>query len=398
MTARTHTRLITPRLKPSLLLLAAGIGLTLSHHTVTWAQTIKIGVIAPLTGPAASFGLATAGGPKIVAADINAKGGLEVAGKKYQVEVVAYDDQYKAADAVAAYSRLVKESGVKYVIVMTSASTVAIKQNAEDDKVIAMTSSVTPKAFDDNTKYMFRLYSPPNYFIAPLSAWMRSNLKERRLLIMNPNDESGWAQTEASVAIYKKDGFEVVGTELYERSSKEFQPLLTKVMALKPEIIDLSGTVPGTAGLIVRQARELGFKGVFTQTGAGGPKEIVAAAGNAASEGTIQMLYGDPANPGYQRIVTEYKKMNNGQEPHNIIVPFVDATSTLLRAIQLAGDVNDTAKVAASFAKVMPMKSLHGDDLEMGGKAAIGRDHQIMTVNYIGVIKNGQPVIVGKLR
>ncbi|HEU0203984.1 MAG TPA: ABC transporter substrate-binding protein [Burkholderiaceae bacterium] len=243
------------------------------------AQTLKIGVIASLTGPAAPFGMATAGGPKIVAAEINAKGGLEVGGKKYQVEVIAYDDQYKAADAVAAYNRLVKQNGVKYLIVMSSASTVAVKEGAEADKVITFTSSVTPKAFDENTKYMFRLYSPPNYFIAPLSDWMRTNLKERRLVIVNPNDESGWAQTEASVKVYKKDGFDVIGTELYERSAKDFQSLLTKVLALKPEIIDLSGTVPGTAGLIVRQARELGYKGVFTQTGAGGPKEIVAGAG-----------------------------------------------------------------------------------------------------------------------
>ena len=378
--------------------LVVGLGLLTGLHMAASAQTIKIGVIAPMTGPAAQFGLATAGGPKIVAADINAKGGLEVAGKKYPVEVISYDDQYKAADAIAAYSRLVKENGVKFVFVMTSPSTVAIKPLAEDDKVIALTSSVTPKAFDENTKYMFRLYTPPSIFISPLSSWVRANLKERRLLTLNPNDETGWAQTEISSAIFKKDGFDVVGTELYERSTKEFTPLLTKILALKPEIIDLGGTAPGTAGLIVRQARELGFKGVFMQTGVGGPKEIVAAAGNAASEGTIQMLYGDTGNAGYQRIITEYKKVNNGQEPHNFIVPFVDATSVLLRAIQIAGDINDTSKIVDSFAKALPMKSLHGDDLGLGGKANIGIDHQIMTVNYIAVIKNGLPVIVGKVK
>ena len=380
--------------------ISVALGLALSACVLPGvnAQTLKIGVIASLTGPAAPFGLATAGGPRIAAAEINAKGGLEVSGKKYQVEIIAYDDQYKAADAVAAYSRLVKQDGVKFVIVMSSASTVAVKQNAEDDKIIALTSSVTPKAFDDKTRYMFRLYSPPNYFIGPLAVWMRTNLKERRLLIVNPNDESGWAQTEASVNIYKKEGFDVVGTELYERSAKDFQSLLTKVLALKPEIIDLSGTVPGTAGLIVRQARELGFRGVFTQTGAGGPKEIVAAAGKEAAEGTIQMLYGDPTSAGYQRVVAEYKKMNNGQEPHSIVVPFVDATHVLLRAIQKAGDVNDTTRIAAAFSQALPMKSLHGDEITLGGKSIIGLDHQIMTVNYIGVIKNGEPVIVGKVK
>ena len=378
--------------------LAVGLALLGGLAATAKAETLKIGVIAPLTGPAATWGLATAGGPKILASEINAKGGLDVGGKKYQVEVVAYDDQYKAADAVAAYNRLIRQDGVKYIIVMTSASTLAVKQSAEDDKVITLTSSVTEKAFDDKTKFMFRLYSPPNHFLTPLSGWMRSNLKARRIAIINPNDETGWAQTDQSQKVYKKDGFEVVGTELYERATKDFQPLLTKVVGMKPEIIDLSTSAPATAGLIVRQARELGFKGVFVQSGAGGAKEIVATAGKEAAEGTVNVVYADPTNPGYQRLVGEYKKMNGGQEPNNIIVAFYDAANVLLRAIQKAGDVNDTAKVAGSFAQAFPVKSLQGDELTLGGKANIGLDHQIMTVNYITVIKNGEPVIAGKVK
>lgn len=378
--------------------LAVGIGLAGGLATGAIAQTLKIGVIGALTGPGAPWGMAAVSGPKVLAAEINAKGGLDVGGKKYQVEVIAYDDQYKAADAVAAYNRLVKQDGVKYIVVMTSASTLAIKQSVEDDKVIALTSSVTEKAFDDKTKYMFRLYSPPNHFLTPLSAWMRTNLKEKRIVIVNPNDETGWAQAKQSQEVYKKDGFEVLGSELYERTTKDFQPVLTKVIGMKPEIIDLSTAPPATAGLIVRQARELGFKGVFVQTGAGGTKEIVAGAGKEAAEGTINVLYADPANAGYQQLVAGYKKLNGGQEPNNIVVAFYDATNVLLRAIQKAGTVTDTDKVVAAFAQALPMKSLQGDELTLGGKATIGADRQIMTVNYIGMIKNGEPVILGKLK
>jgi len=379
--------------------LAWSLGLSTALLAAAQAQTIKIGVIAPLTGPAAPWGAATAGGPKILAAEINAKGGLDVGGKKYQVEVVAYDDQYKAGDAVAAYSRLVRQDGAKFVIAMTSASTLAIKQNLEDEKVIGLTSSLTDKAFDGNTKYLFRLYSPPTHFLAPLVSWMRGNLKEKRLVIINPNDETGWAQTELSKTVYKKEGFEVLGSELYERSAKDFQPLLTKVIAMKPEIIDLSTTVPASAGLVVRQARDLGYKGIFVQTGAGGAKEIVAGAGKEAAEGTITTLYADPANAGYQRLVGDYKKLN-GQEPNNIVVAFYDATNVLLHAIQKAGSISDTEKIASAFSSALPVKSLQGDELSFGGKSATGVDvsNQIMTVNYIAVIKNGETAIVGKIK
>jgi branched-chain amino acid transport system substrate-binding protein len=365
--------------------------------SISWAsaETLKIGVIAPLTGPAATWGMATAGGPKVLASKINSEGGLDVGGKKYTIEVVAYDDQYKAADAVAAYNRL-QQDDIKYVIVMTSASTLAIKQNAENDKVIALTSSLTDKAFDADTKFMFRLYSPPPSFLPGLVGWMKDNIKKKRIVIINPNDETGWAQTQFSQKIYKGQGFEVVASELYERSAKDFIPILTKITSLNPEIIDLSTSSPATAGLIIRQARELGYKGVFVQTGAGSPQEIVASAGKEGAEGTVNMIYADPTNAGYQSLVSKYKEMN-GQEPNNIIVAFYDATNILLRAIQKAGNVNDTAAVSAAFAQVTPTESLQGDKLTLGGKATIGVDHQVMTVNYVSVIKNGEPVIVSKI-
>src|SRR5437868_7987202 len=121
------------------LAISAAVGLSLYAGLMTTAasETLKIGVIAALTGGGAPWGTAAAQGPKILANEVNAKGGLDVGGKKYHVEVVAYDDQYKAADAVAAYNRLVRQDGVKYVIVMASAGTLAIKQSVESDKVIA---------------------------------------------------------------------------------------------------------------------------------------------------------------------------------------------------------------------------------------------------------------------
>ena len=84
--------------------LVTGLGLSMGAVGVAHAQTVKIGVIAALTGGGAPWGIAAAEGTKIAAAEINAKGGLDVGGKKHKVEVIAYDDQYKAADAVAACS------------------------------------------------------------------------------------------------------------------------------------------------------------------------------------------------------------------------------------------------------------------------------------------------------
>jgi branched-chain amino acid transport system substrate-binding protein len=227
--------------------------------------------------------------------------------------------------------------------------------------------------------------------------WIKNNYKERRIVLINPNDETGWDQARLSDRLFRENGFQVLGQDLYERTQKDFQPLLTKIIGLKPEVIDLGSTPPATAGLIVRQARELGYKGLFIKTGGAGPNEIVAAAGKEAAEGMISILYADRASEGYKRIASEYKK-SVGQDPNEILVSFYDGASVLLHAIQKAGDVKDTSKVAAAFSKALPMTSVQGDTLRLGGKATSGADQQIMSVMYIGVIRNGMPVVVGKTK
>ena len=374
-----------------------GLGLSAGLLAGASADTLKIGVIAPLTGGAAPWGMAAAQGPKILAADINAKGGLDVGGKKYQVEIVAYDDQYKAPDAIAAYKRLTTREGVKYVVILSTVASVALRQSVEDDKIVALTSSGVAKTIDPNNKYMFRLNSIAADYLPSFAEWTKANVKGKRVMIVNPNDESGWDQNELAEKSYKQAGLEVIGRELFERSQKDFQPMLTRIIATKPDFIDLSATPPATAGLVIRQGRELGFKGIFVKSGGAGPKDIVAGAGKEFAEGTINILYADPANKGYQRVAAEYKKAV-GQEPNELIVSFYDGVNVLLHAIQKAGDVNDTAKVVAAFPSALPMQSVQGDTLTFGGKATAGVDRQIMTVNYVGSIKNGEPVIIGKVK
>lgn len=379
-------------IRKALILFVAGFLCTATAR----AETLKIGVIAALTGGGAPWGKATVGGIRLAADEVNARGGLLVGGKRYTVNVVAYDDKYAANESVAAYNRLVKQDGVRFVLLMSSAGTMALRQNVEDDGVLALTSSYSKKALDASSKHMFRIYSTPTDYVPSLATWMREHLRERRVVILNPNDETGWDQTELCERVFKEKGFDVLGHELFERTVQDFQPVLTKLLALKPEIIEIGGTSPATAGLIVRQARELGYAGRFTKMGGAGPKDIVKTAGAKAAEGMIQMLYADPKNPGYQKIVTEYEATERGQEPNEIIVAFYDAARVLLRSIELAGTVSDTDKVAAAFNKALPMKSVQGDELRLGGKAMYGLDRQLMSTVYIGETRNGAPVVVGK--
>ena len=176
------------------------------------AQTVKIGVIAPLTGPGAPWGIAMAQAARIAAADANARGGVNLSGTRYKVEVIAYDDQYKAAEAVAAYNRLVRQDGVKYLMTLSSASMMAVKDAVESEKIVTVTGAYAAKAIDEKTKYVFRTFSTSHNYMKPLVDWMKVNLKERRIAIINANDETGWDQAQLAEKSYKEGGFTVAAS------------------------------------------------------------------------------------------------------------------------------------------------------------------------------------------
>ena len=120
----------------------------------------------------------------------------------------------------------------------------------------------------------------------------------------------------------------------------------------------------------------------------------MASAGKAAAEGILINMFADRSNEGFKAIAARYKQAI-GQDPNDILVQNYDGMRVFFRAIELSGDPNDTAKIMAAFPKALPMKSVQGDDLTWGGKATIGADLQVMSTEYVGVIRDGQPVVLG---
>ena len=355
------------------------------------AESLKIGLIGPMTGAGAPWGYAAKYAMQIAADEVNAKGGLDVAGKKYPIEIIVYDDQYKASEDVAAYNRLTTQDGGKYLFLVTSNGTMALKDSIENDKVVSFTTAYAAAAIDEKTKFLFRGLSTSVNYVPAYAEWLAKNIKEHRLVLFNPNDESGWSQTKATEQLFKNAGFTVVSAELYERTLSDFMPLMAKIIAMNPDVIDLGSSSPATCGMIVRQAREAGYKGRFIQTGGAGWADIVSTAGNAAAEGTVNVLFADQDNPAYKALADEYAKRVNGQRPNELIAVDADIVKVLLAAIQKAGTISDTTKVAAAISAVLPMKGLMGDELTYAPQ-------QIRNFDYIGIVTDGKPKIAGKIK
>ena len=384
-------------MKRTLVAVLSAIGLGWTANAVAQTETLKIGVVSALSGPGSEWGLAQDGAIKIAAMEANAKGGLKVGGKTYKVEVISYDDQYKAALSVSAATRLIEQDKVKFIVgPMGSAATLAVKPLFEQNKVVAIIGGYSEKALDANTKYSYRGFTTQVEFAGPIVQWLKKNKPEMKSVAqIDPNDETGWFSQKLLKEQYQGAGYKVVSSELFERSLKDFQPVLTRIIATKPDIIELGTTPPGTAGLVIRQARELGFKGQFVKIGGPGVPQIVAAAGKEFAEGLICYAAADVTTASYKNLETQYAKVL--KPPMNeFTVYFYDVARMLLDSIQAAGTVDDTDKIRAALDKATPYKGIQGP-IRWGGMKAYGVNHQILTPTFIGMIKNGEQVIIGQM-
>lgn len=377
------------RIIPTILSLSLALG----GVTIANAETLKIGVLAPLSGSGADWGQAMKGAAENAAEDANANGGLNVGGTNYQIEVIAYDSEYKANTAITAMNRLVFEDQVKFVVgPLGSAPLVAALPVINENKIITLTAAFTPKALGPDNKYSFRAVLPTDYFSGPQVNWVAGKLGAKRIGGLFPNDESGQQIAIAVVDGYEKAGAEFVSKEFFERGRVDFVPLLTRVLAQNIDAFELDGNSPQTAGLIVKQLRELGYKGAIIRTGGDGTAAILAVAGNEAAEGLYLHQLADPASPEIaaytKRFEDKYKLTMNGFSPY-----FYAATQLVFASMEEAGTTTDTDKIAAAMEAQKDFPSIVGN-VNWTGQDIWGSNHQINVPYYVAQIKNGVPTVV----
>jgi len=358
-------------------------------------KELKIGVIGALSGGGTAWGQGLLHGVTIAADELNAKGGLKVGDTVYDLKIVAYDDQYNAAQAKSAAERLVNEEKVKFLFGPVGSpgalSAVPVTQPAH---VIEFVDGYAPKILDNQWKdnsFVFRTGLSSQEFADPMVAWVKKNLSDvKKIGVIAPNDAVGQQAITSLVNRYKSQGFDV-WTDFYERGTKEFTPVLLRMVAQNVDLFDLNANAPGEAALLIKQAREVGYSGKIIQAGGAGVNEIVQAIGPAAN-GFLKYDIVDFDDPRLQPFVKKYKAKYSGII-NGLAPQYYNTARILFEAISKAGTL-DTTKVRDAIENLQGWDAPIYGPLKWTGKKTYGVAHQILIPFYIDKVKDGKGVVI----
>ena len=347
---------------------------------------LTIGVHASFSGAGAAFAEGMLAATNFAAEDVNKDGGLEVAGKRYKVVIKQYDDRYRAQDAVTAMDRLMIQDGIHFVVgPMGSAAAVATKAQTTAGKVITMTLAFSPRALGPDAPFAFRPVITTGEFSDPQVAWLMKTKPSKQVISLLPNDETGQQMGAGNTASYAKAGAKLQ-VEYYERERVDFVPVLTRLL-MTADALEIGGNSPTTAGLILKQARELGYRGPVFVTGGDVAAEAVKVAGKEAAEGVYVHLPIDTGLPDTAAYVARFKA-KNGPNMNGFSPFFYAGLQMLFTAMQKAGTVEDTTKIAATLEGLSDVPTAMGK-AGWTGEKQYGIQHQIDLPFYVGQIKDG---------
>ncbi len=226
-------------------------------------KVIKIGCAVSMTGKMAPEGKNVKRGVEIWEKFVNEKGGIDVGGEKYMVEVIYYDDKSDAGTGTKLTEKLITEDKVDFLIgPFSSGITFATTAIGEKYGIITVAPEANAtKVYERGYKNVFSILPPAPALTQPIFEMADAldlSPDPKTVAIIASNDLFPLSCMEGAVTKAEELGFEIVMNEKYPADTNDVSSLLSVVKQKNPDIFLTSGYTKD-ALMVVRQAREIGL-------------------------------------------------------------------------------------------------------------------------------------------
>ena len=233
-------------------------------------STIRVGVIAELTGDMPAVGESCKKAAQLAVKEMNDAGGVQVGDKRYKVELFIEDNAGKADQSASAAQKLITQQKV-LAIIGPNATRYAIPASeiAEGSKVLLITPwSTNPKTTVDARtgapkKYVFRACFTDPFQGRVLARFAMDGLKARKAAVLyDVASDYNKGIAEFFKATFEQNGGKVVAFETYTTNDRDFSAQLTKIKKAEPDVVFLPNYY-SEVPLQIQQARRLAIKAPF---------------------------------------------------------------------------------------------------------------------------------------
>lgn len=300
-------------MKKQLLALAAAVGLALGGGMTHAAETVKIGLMAPLTGSWASEGQGMKKIVELLAEQQNAKGG--VLGQ--QIQVVTEDDGGDPRTASLAAQRLTTR-GVAAVVGTYGSSVTEASQAIYDEAGIPQIAngSTAIRLTEKGFKKFFRT-APRDDEQGRMAAQTIEKLGFKKVAILHDSTSYAKGLADEAHALLKKKGANVVFFDALTPGERDYTAILTKLKGANPDVVLFTGYYP-EAGLLLRQKKAMGWPTPFIGGDATNNVDLVKIAGQEAATGFYFLSPPQPQDldtSDAQTFLADYQKKYNELPP-----------------------------------------------------------------------------------
>ena len=338
----------------ALILTACGKGGDKTAAAPADGVEVKIGHVAPLTGPIAHLGKDNENGARLALEEIN-KAGLTIDGKKVVLTLVPEDDAEDPKTATQVAQKLVDAKVVGVVGHLNSGTSIPASKIYSDAGITQISpSSTNPDYTKQGFKTTYRLVATDAQQGPALGNYVANTLKAKTVAIIDDSTQYGKGLADEFEKTVKAAGVKVVTREASNNKATDFKAILTKVKGSKPDVI-MYGGMDATGGPLAKQAAELGIKAKIVGGDGMCTEKLIELAGEAVVNVTCseagKALSKMAQGADFQK---RYKERFNSDV--QIYAPFTyDAVYVLVDAMKRANST-DPAKILV----VMPDTKMNG--------------------------------------
>ena len=228
-------------------------------------DTIIFGAAVSFSGKYSTNGKHTKNGYDLVVKRVNEMGGVKVGDKTYKIAVKYYDDESTPARAGQLADRLIKQDGIKFILgPYGSGPTKGIAPITEKYKIPMVEGNGASRSlFNKGYKYLFAVLSTSEQYLAEAIHLAAEQAKAAgkdpgslKVAVAVENDPFSMDIRAGVIEDAEKYGMKVVIDDKLPKELTDMTATLTKVKALKPDVLIVSGHSKGAA-LAVRQTAQM---------------------------------------------------------------------------------------------------------------------------------------------